>query len=58
MVEARYPGGGATAAGMGHVVVMDDSPLPDEPQLLRYYLVRLDKSQRELRVHEQEMRPV
>jgi glycine/D-amino acid oxidase-like deaminating enzyme len=26
VVEARYPGGGATAAGMGHVVVMDDSP--------------------------------
>ncbi len=24
--EARFPGGGATAAGMGHVVVMDDSP--------------------------------
>ncbi len=26
VVEARVPGGGATAAGMGHVVVMDDSP--------------------------------
>jgi len=26
VVEARFPGGGATAAGMGHVVVMDDSP--------------------------------
>lgn len=26
LVEARFPGGGATAAGMGHVVVMDDSP--------------------------------
>jgi len=24
--EARFPAGGATAAGMGHVVVMDDSP--------------------------------
>jgi glycine/D-amino acid oxidase-like deaminating enzyme len=24
--EPRFPGGGATAAGMGHVVVMDDSP--------------------------------
>ena len=29
VVETRFPGGGATAAGMGHVVVMDDSP----PQL-------------------------
>ncbi|MFM7245750.1 MAG: NAD(P)/FAD-dependent oxidoreductase [Planctomycetaceae bacterium] len=26
LVESRFPGGGATAAGMGHVVVMDDSP--------------------------------
>jgi glycine/D-amino acid oxidase-like deaminating enzyme len=26
IVESRFPGGGATAAGMGHVVVMDDSP--------------------------------
>jgi glycine/D-amino acid oxidase-like deaminating enzyme len=26
VVEGRFPGGGATAAGMGHVVVMDDSP--------------------------------
>jgi glycine/D-amino acid oxidase-like deaminating enzyme len=26
VVESRFPGGGATAAGMGHVVVMDDSP--------------------------------
>jgi len=26
VVEAAFPGGGATAAGMGHVVVMDDSP--------------------------------
>jgi D-hydroxyproline dehydrogenase subunit beta len=26
IVEASQPGGGATAAGMGHVVVMDDSP--------------------------------
>ena len=26
LVEARFPGSGATAAGMGHVVVMDDSP--------------------------------
>ena len=26
VVEARFPGAGATAAGMGHVVVMDDSP--------------------------------
>ncbi len=26
LVEAAVPGGGATAAGMGHVVVMDDSP--------------------------------
>ncbi|MFM8284242.1 MAG: NAD(P)/FAD-dependent oxidoreductase [Planctomycetaceae bacterium] len=24
--EARFPGGGATAAGMGHLVVIDDSP--------------------------------
>jgi glycine/D-amino acid oxidase-like deaminating enzyme len=29
VVESAFPGGGATAAGMGHVVVMDDSP----PQL-------------------------
>ena len=27
VVESRFPGGGATAAGMGHVVVMDDSPV-------------------------------
>lgn len=26
ILEGRFPGGGATAAGMGHVVVMDDSP--------------------------------
>lgn len=26
VLEARVPGGGVTAAGMGHVVVMDDSP--------------------------------
>jgi glycine/D-amino acid oxidase-like deaminating enzyme len=26
LVEPALPGGGATAAGMGHVVVMDDSP--------------------------------
>ena len=26
VVEARGIGGGATAAGMGHIVVMDDSP--------------------------------
>jgi glycine/D-amino acid oxidase-like deaminating enzyme len=26
IVEGAIPGGGATAAGMGHVVVMDDSP--------------------------------
>ena len=26
VIESRFPGGGATAAGMGHVVVMDDSP--------------------------------
>jgi glycine/D-amino acid oxidase-like deaminating enzyme len=26
VVESRFPGAGATAAGMGHVVVMDDSP--------------------------------
>jgi glycine/D-amino acid oxidase-like deaminating enzyme len=26
LVEGNVPGGGATAAGMGHVVVMDDSP--------------------------------
>jgi len=26
VVESRFPGGAATAAGMGHVVVMDDSP--------------------------------
>jgi len=26
VVEERFPGGGATAAGMGHVVVIDDSP--------------------------------
>ena len=26
VVEGGFPGGGATAAGMGHVVVMDDSP--------------------------------
>ena len=24
--ESHFPGGGATAAGMGHIVVMDDSP--------------------------------
>jgi glycine/D-amino acid oxidase-like deaminating enzyme len=26
IVESRFPAGGATAAGMGHVVVIDDSP--------------------------------
>jgi glycine/D-amino acid oxidase-like deaminating enzyme len=26
IVEGNMPGGGATAAGMGHIVVMDDSP--------------------------------
>jgi D-hydroxyproline dehydrogenase subunit beta len=26
IVEGNVPGGGATAAGMGHIVVMDDSP--------------------------------
>lgn len=26
LIEGNLPGGGATAAGMGHVVVMDDSP--------------------------------
>jgi D-hydroxyproline dehydrogenase subunit beta len=26
IIEGNIPGGGATAAGMGHVVVMDDSP--------------------------------
>jgi glycine/D-amino acid oxidase-like deaminating enzyme len=26
IIEGNVPGGGATAAGMGHVVVMDDSP--------------------------------
>ena len=26
VVEAKSIGGGATAAGMGHIVVMDDSP--------------------------------
>jgi D-hydroxyproline dehydrogenase subunit beta len=26
VVEAQQPGGGATSAGMGHLVVMDDSP--------------------------------
>ena len=26
VIEGNVPGGGATAAGMGHVVVMDDSP--------------------------------
>ena len=26
LVEGSVPGGGATAAGMGHIVVMDDSP--------------------------------
>ena len=26
IVERDAPGGGATAAGMGHIVVMDDSP--------------------------------
>lgn len=26
VLEARIPGGGTTAAGMGHLVVMDDSP--------------------------------
>ena len=26
VLDARYAGGGTTAAGMGHIVVMDDSP--------------------------------
>jgi len=26
VIESHFPGGGITAAGMGHVVVMDDSP--------------------------------
>ncbi len=26
VLERRFPGGGATAAGMGHIVAMDDSP--------------------------------
>jgi glycine/D-amino acid oxidase-like deaminating enzyme len=26
VLEAQFPGGGTTAAGMGHLVVMDDSP--------------------------------
>jgi glycine/D-amino acid oxidase-like deaminating enzyme len=34
LVEGNLPGGGATAAGMGHVVVMDDSPAQFE--LTRY----------------------
>lgn len=34
VVEARIPGGGATAAGMGHIVVMDDSEA--QFQLTRY----------------------
>jgi glycine/D-amino acid oxidase-like deaminating enzyme len=34
LVEGNVPGGGATAAGMGHVVVMDDSPAQFE--LTRY----------------------
>jgi len=34
--DAAFPGGGATAAGMGHIVVMDDSP----PQLALTVLSR------------------
>ncbi len=34
LVESSVPGGGATAAGMGHIVVMDDSPAQFE--LTRY----------------------
>ena len=34
VVEAKIPGGGATAAGMGHIVVMDDSEA--QFQLTRY----------------------
>jgi glycine/D-amino acid oxidase-like deaminating enzyme len=34
VIEGNVPGGGATAAGMGHVVVMDDSPAQFE--LTRY----------------------
>ncbi len=34
LIESNFPGGGATAAGMGHVVVMDDSPA--QLQLTRY----------------------
>lgn len=34
VVEAKIPGGGATAAGMGHIVVMDDSE--SQFQLTRY----------------------
>ena len=26
VLESRFAGGGATAAAMGHIVVMDDSP--------------------------------
>lgn len=26
LLDAHFPGGGSTAAGMGHIVVMDDSP--------------------------------
>jgi glycine/D-amino acid oxidase-like deaminating enzyme len=34
IVEAKIPGGGATAAGMGHIVAMDDSE--DQFRLTRY----------------------
>ena len=34
LIEGNVPGGGATAAGMGHLVVMDDSPA--QLQLTRY----------------------
>jgi D-hydroxyproline dehydrogenase subunit beta len=38
VVEAQFPGGGTTAAGMGHLVVMDDSP---EQMALTSYSLRL-----------------
>lgn len=38
VLEASFAGGGATAAGMGHLVVMDDSP---EQLALTSYSVRL-----------------
>jgi len=38
VLEARFPAGGTTAAGMGHVVAMDDSP---EQLALTAYAARL-----------------